>query len=91
MVEVGKKSVGLAVNMGSNVNSRFDEYSIRRFQPDGSGFVVSNRNNSEGKAQHIAFNLNDKSPSDIDRDYHFLEALNTPKQTQYSSSVFEDE
>ena len=91
MVEVGKKSVGLAVNMGSNVNSRFDEYSIRRFQPDGSGFVVSNRNNSEGKAQHIAFNLNDKSPSDIDRDYHFLEAFNTQKQTQYSSSVFEDE
>ena len=91
MVEVGQRSVGLAMNMGNTINSTYDEYSVNLLQSDGSGFVVSNRMAKGKDTQNVAFNLNDK-PIDIkDRDDRFLEAFNTEKQTQYSSSVFEDE
>ncbi|SNR39990.1 WD40-like Beta Propeller Repeat [Maribacter sedimenticola] len=91
LVEVGERNVGLAVNMGENINSAYDEYSVNMLQKDGSGFVVSNRGSTTGIGHHIAFNLNDKPASEKDRDYRFLEAFNTDKQMQYSSSVFDDE
>lgn len=91
LVEVGQRKVGLAVNMGNAINSKFDEYSINFLQSDGSGFVVSNRNSAKGVSQNVAFNLNDKPINEKDRDDRFLEAFNTEKQTYYSSSVFEDE
>jgi Tol biopolymer transport system component len=91
MVEVGQRKVGLAMNMGNSINSRYDEYSVNLLQKDGSGYVVSNRNGTSGITQNVAFNLNDESPSEKDRDYRFLEAFNTEKQIHYSSSVFEDE
>jgi hypothetical protein len=91
MVEVGQRKVGLAMNMGNSINSSYDEYSVNLLQKDGSGYVVSNRNGTSGITQNVAFNLNDETPSEKDRDYRFLEAFNTEKQIHYSSSVFEDE
>jgi len=91
LVEVGQKKVGLAVNMGNSINSKYDEFSVNLLQSDGSGYVVSNRNSNKGITQNVAFNLNDKPASEKDRDYRFLEAFNTEKQTNYSSSLFEDE
>ena len=91
MVEVGQKSVGLAMNMGNSINSQFDEYSVNLLQKDGSGYVVSNRNGAAGISQNVAFNLSEEPTEDRDRDYRFLEAFNTDKQIHYSSSVFEDE
>lgn len=91
MVEVGQRSVGLAVNMGNTINSSYDEYSVNLLQGDGSGYVVSNRIAKGNRTQNVAFNLNDKPINDKDRDDRFLEAFNSERQTQYSSSVFEDE
>ena len=91
MVEVGQRKVGLAVNMGNTINSSFDEYSVNLLQGNGSGYVVSNRMAKGKNAQNVAFNLNDKPINEKDRDDRFLEAFNTERQTQYSSSVFEDE
>ena len=91
MVEVGQRSVGLAVNMGNTINSSYDEYSVNLLQGDGSGYVVSNRIAKSKHAQNVAFNLNDKPINEKDRDDRFLEAFNSEKQMQYSSSVFEDE
>lgn len=91
MVEVGQRKVGLAVNMGNSINSSFDEYSVNLLQSNGSGYVVSNRIAKGKSAQNVAFNLNDKPINEKDRDDRFLEAFNTERQTQYSSSVFDDE
>lgn len=91
MVEVGQRSVGLAINMGNTINSSYDEYSVNLLQGDGSGYVVSNRIAKGERTQNVAFNLNDKPINDKDRDDRFLEAFNSERQTQYSSSVFEDE
>ncbi|WP_339664332.1 cell envelope biogenesis protein OmpA [Maribacter arcticus] len=91
MVEVGQRKVGLAVNMGNTINSSFDEYSVNLLQGNGFGYVVSNRMAKGKSAQNVAFNLNDKPINEKDRDDRFLEAFNSERQTQYSSSVFEDE
>jgi len=91
MVEVGQRSVGLAVNMGNTINSSYDEYSVNLLQSDGSGYVVSNRMARGKSTQNVAFNLSDKPINEKDRDDRFLEAFNTDRRTQYSSSVFEDE
>ncbi|WP_419211474.1 cell envelope biogenesis protein OmpA [Maribacter sp. X9] len=91
LVEVGERKVGLAMNMGNAVNSKFDEYSINLLQKDGFGYVVSNRNGANGMSQNVAFNLSDKPNNDKEWDSRFLEAFNTEKQIHYSSSVFEDE
>ena len=91
MVEVGQRKVGLAVNMGNTINSSFDEYSVNLLQGNGFGYVVSNRMANGKSAQNVAFNLNDKPINEKDRDDRFLEAFNSERQTQYSSSVFEDE
>jgi Tol biopolymer transport system component len=91
MVEVGQRKVGLAVNMGNTINSSFDEYSVNLLQGNGFGYVVSNRMANGKSAQNVAFNLNDKAINEKDRDDRFLEAFNSERQTQYSSSVFEDE
>lgn len=91
MVELGQRSVGLAVNMGNTINSSYDEYSVNLLQGDGSGYVVSNRIAKGKRAQNVAFNLSDKPINEKNRDDRFLEAFNSDKRTQYSSSVFEDE
>lgn len=91
MAEVGQRKVGLAMNMGESVNSRFDEFSVNLLQKNGSGYVVSNRNGKNGINQNIAFNLSNAPTNGQDKDYRFLEAFNTEKRTQYSSSVFDDE
>ena len=91
MVEVGQRSVGLAVNMGNTINSSYDEYSVNLLQSDGSGYVVSNRMAQGKHTQNVAFNLSDKPINEKDRDDRFLEAFNSDRRTQYSSSVFEDE
>lgn len=91
VVAVGQRSVGLAMNMGNSVNSKFDEYSVNLLQKDGSGYVVSNRNGASGITQNVAFDLNEETINDNDRDFHFMEAFNSEKQIHYSSSLFEDE
>lgn len=91
MAEVGQRSVGLAVNMGDSVNSKFDEYSVNLLQKDGSGYVVSNRDGTGAVSRNIAFNLSDEPTNHKDRDYRSMEAFNTEKQIYYSSSIFEDE
>ena len=86
MVEVGQRSVGLAVNMGNTINSSYDEYSVNLLQGDGSGYVVSNRIAKGKHAQNVAFNLNDKPINEKDRDDRFLEAFNSETRDVYVSA-----
>lgn len=91
MVQVDQNNVGLAMNLGSPINSRDDDFSIQLFKKNGMDYVVSNRK-KEGRAmQKIAFSVTDQKNGTKEKDYRLLEALNTGIQVDYSSSVFEDE
>ena len=91
MVEVNSRSVGLAINLGSSINSRQDEFSIHLSDKEGLGYVVSDKSGKAGTTQRVAFTYATGKKSKIDRDYQPLEALNNSQETNYSSSVFEDE
>lgn len=90
MVEVEKRNVGLAMNMGSSINSSSDDFSIQ-FTNDQMGYVMSNRGGNGKSMERIAFSFPQQGNTKNARDYQLMEALNTESRTQYSSSVFEDE
>lgn len=91
MVEVEKRNVGLAMNMGSSINSASDDFSIQFTNNQGMGYVMTNRGGNGTSMEKVAFSyLGDRNTENV-RDFHLMEAMNTEGNTQYSSSVFEDE
>lgn len=91
MVEVEKRNVGLAMNMGSTINSPSDDFSIQFTNERGMGYVMSNRGGNGKAMEMVAFSYFDENNTKNVRDFHLMEAMNTETRTQYSSSVFEDE
>ncbi|UWX53881.1 cell envelope biogenesis protein OmpA [Maribacter litopenaei] len=90
MVEVEKRNVGLAMNMGSSINSSSDDFSIQ-FTNDQMGYVMSNRGGNGKTMELVAFSFSQEGFTKQARDFQLMEAMNTESRTQYSSSVFEDE
>lgn len=91
MVEVGQRNVGLAMNLGSPINSKEDEFSIQLANNDQMAYVVSNRGTNGKDLQKVAFSYIGEKNTIPNRDYQLMEALNSESQMNYSSSVFEDE
>ncbi|ASV31683.1 tetratricopeptide repeat protein [Maribacter cobaltidurans] len=91
MVEVEKRNVGLAMNMGSTINSPSDDFSIQFTNEQGMGYVMSNRGGNGKAMEMVAFSYFGENNTKNIRDFHLMEAMNTETRTQYSSSVFEDE
>lgn len=93
MSQVGQRIVGLAVNLGSPINSMEDDYSIFLKTEKGMGYVMSNRGKDKDTIQQVAFSYARIDPNAINekRDYTILEALNSGLKIDYSSSVFEDQ
>lgn len=93
MVQVDRKKVGLAVNLGSPINSVEDDFSIRFMTENGTGYVMSNRGKEKGTIQKVAFSYSDKRKSILEerREYNLLEAFNTDSKINYSTTIFKDE
>ncbi len=91
MVEVAQNRVGLAMNLGNPINSKGDDLSIQLLSKNGMDYIVSTRGKEGRSTQKVAFSYANQNNATKERDYRFLEALNTGVQVDYSSSVFEDE
>jgi hypothetical protein len=93
MTKVGRKKVGLAVNLGSPINSKEDDFSIFLMVHKGTGYVMTNRSNNGNQVQRVAFSYSSKrkNNSKENREYQLLEAFNSDLKIDYTSSVFEDE
>lgn len=93
MTQVGQKRVSYAVNLGSTINSREDEFSISLITEKGMGYVMTNRGSDKGTVQQVAFSYPRKSKNkpQENREYLILEAFNKDSKTDYTSSIFEDE
>jgi len=87
MVEVGPKKVGFAANLGSQVNSIEDDFSIDLMADEGTGYVMSNR--GKGNVQKVAFTYTNSNRSAF-KDFNSLEVFNEDAKTDYSTSIFED-
>lgn len=93
MVQVDHRKVGLAVNLGSPINSAEDDFSVRFKTKDRIGYVMSNRGKNKDNIHQVAFSYENKriNRSVDKREYEVLEFLNSDLKVDYSSSVFEDE
>lgn len=91
MVEVSQNKVGLAMNLGNPINSMGDDLSIQLVSKNGMDYIVSTRGAAGRSTQKVAFAYTKQKNASKDKDYRLLEALNTGVQTDYSSSLFEDE
>lgn len=90
-VTVAQKSVGLAVNMGSTINSKQDEYTLQLDAKNGMAYVVSNRKGKTNPDAMVGYTFVGGKKKSNEPDFRLLEALNTVGQENYSSSLFEDE
>lgn len=90
-VAITEKSIGLAINMGSSINSSQDEFTLQIEPQNGMAYVVSNRSSKTNTAGKIAYTYISEKRNATETDFRLLEALNTTGQVNYSSSVFEDE
>ncbi len=93
MTQVDHKHVGLAVNLGSSINSKENDYSIYLGAQKGMGYVMSNRGADRDTIQQVAFSYASVAPYTVEekREFNILEAINGGSKMDYSSSVFEDQ
>lgn len=92
MVQVFHKKVGWSVNLGSPINSNKDDFSIS-LTGSGTGYVMSNRGNTEDAVQQVAFQfLNPKKDKkQDDGEYNFADVFSTDVEVNFASSVYEDD
>lgn len=93
MAQVDQRKVGLAVNLGSPINSEKDDFSIIFKTEKEMGYVMSNRGSDGKSLREVAFSYGkpEKDSPFEKRENNFLAALNDDSQIDYSNSVFEDE
>jgi len=93
MVQVEKNDVGLAVNLGSRINSKEDDFSIGFKSNDGMGYVMSNRGKTKESVHQVAFSFgNEKNTDYLDkREFDLAKVLNSDLEIDYTTSVYEDD
>ena len=92
MVQVDHKKVGTSVNLGTDINSREDDFSISITGKDGMGYVMSNRGESKNQPQRVAFTYSkDKRDRVLEkRQFNILESIDDNTQINYTNTVFEE-
>ncbi len=90
-VQVASSSVGLAINMGSSINSSQDDFALQLAPQKGMAYVVSNRGSKTKSAHKIGYTFVGEKRNSNETDFRLFEAMNTAEQAKYSTSIFEDE
>lgn len=90
-VQVANNSLGLAINMGSSINSSQDDFALQLAPQEGMAYVVSNRGSKTKSAHKIGYTFVGEKRNSNETDFRLLEAMNTAEQAKYSTSIFEDE
>ncbi|EAR01854.1 PD40 domain-containing protein [Maribacter sp. HTCC2170] len=93
MVQVERNNVGLAVNLGSQINSKEDDFSIGFKSNDGMGYVMSNRGKTKESVHQVAFSFgNERNKKYLDkREFDLAKVLNSNSDVDYTTSVYEDD
>ncbi|MCM4163074.1 MULTISPECIES: PD40 domain-containing protein [unclassified Arenibacter] len=92
MVQVDQRKVGTSVNLGTDINSTEDEFSILLTGNNGMGYVMSNRGERESNPQRVAFTYS-KEKRDIlleKKKFNILESMDDKAQINFSNTVFEE-
>lgn len=90
-VTVEGNRLGKSKNLGNRINSRYDDFALTFSPSKGMGFVVSNRGDQKTVAQY-SFAPKERHLTSLEKDDQKLwKALNDENNTEYSSTVFEDQ
>ncbi len=91
-VKVKGNRLSTSKNLGSGVNSRYDDFAISVSPSKGMGFVLSNRGNKHTVSQYAISNPKTSEPLLVEKDEEeLLRTLNNDKQIEVSSTLYEDQ
>lgn len=92
MVQVDQRKVGTSVNLGTDINSAEDEFSILLTGTNGMGYVMSNRGEKESNPQRVAFTYSKEKREMLleKKKFNILETMDDKSQINYSNTVFEE-
>ncbi len=89
MANVSHSKVSRSVNLGPEINSLADDYSIS-VEENGMGYVMSNRGTHQEIVQRVALINSAKAPSKDGKREDIFEILNSEDKASYTTSVFEN-
>ncbi|WP_343486146.1 cell envelope biogenesis protein OmpA [Allomuricauda sp. d1] len=91
-VQVAENSLTQSVNLGSPINSSSDDFSIALVPEKGMGYVMSNRGNGNSLTK-VAISYTKKTDAALveKNEEGLMKVLNDESQTDFSSTVFENE
>ena len=92
MVQVDQRKVGTSVNLGTDINSAEDEFSILLTGNNGTGYVMSNRGESKSNPQKVVFTYSKEKRDRLleKKKFNILESMDDKTQINYSNTVFEE-
>lgn len=90
VVSVSGNRLGTSKNLGDRINSKYDDFALTFSPSKGMGFVLSNRGDQKTVSQY-AFAPKEKLNVVEKDDQKLWNALNSENNTEYSSTLFEDE
>ncbi|GMN09054.1 hypothetical protein MTsPCn9_04900 [Croceitalea sp. MTPC9] len=90
-VQVAKNTLTKSVNLGSSINSPYDDFSLALVPEKGMGYVMSNRG-KKNKVSQIAISYSKPVDASLveKSEEGLMKALHNDKGTDYSSTVFEE-
>ena len=90
-VQVAKNTLTESVNLGSSINSAYDDFSLALVPEKGMGYVMSNRG-KKSKVSQIAITYSKPVDASLveKSEEGLMKALHANKGTDYSSTVFEE-
>ena len=91
-VQIAKKQLGLAINLGSPINSKEDDFSIALMTDRGMGYVMSNRGKSKEEVRQLVFSYNGQEEEALleRADLESLNVVNNSLSTGYTNTLFQD-
>lgn len=90
-VQIDKNKVSKSINLGNQINSPYDDFSIALSPEKGMGYVMSNRG-SKNKVSQVAITYSTSgSDFNIEKDDNkLMKVLNDKTETDYSSTMFDN-
>ncbi|WP_088341029.1 TolB family protein [Robiginitalea sediminis] len=88
---IARRSVGLAINIGSPFNSVDDEFALNLESQRGMAFVMSNRGTHADDVRELVFSYFDQKKNSLAQNGNpFMEIISIAPEASYAETLFED-
>lgn len=90
--QIAKNQIGPAINLGSPINSKKDDFSIALMTDRGMGYVMSNRGKTNKDVRQLVFSYDGAEEQALleKADHEYLNVVNNSLSTGYTNTLFQD-